>query len=316
LARDLYQELGVPRTATADEVRKAFRKLAKANHPDTNPGDKAAEERFKKVSAAFDILGDVEKRKKYDAGEIDADGRETARGYAGGGGPWGPPPGGGFGGGGGRGPFRTESFEGADLGDILGEMFGGAGGRGAGGRGGGFGGFSQRGADVRAKLEIDLTDAILGGKRRIAFSDGRTIDVTIPKGAQTGQTLRLKGQGAPGRAGPGDAFIDLVILPHPQYRQEGEVLVMDLPVTLYDAVLGGKVEAPTPDGPVTLTIPKGSNTGSRLRLKGRGLSDPGGRRGDLFARLVVSLPDGPDPEMEAFAESLKTRRPYTPRRRS
>jgi DnaJ-class molecular chaperone len=313
LARDPYLELGVPRTASADEIRKAFRKLAKQNHPDTNPNNKEAEERFKRVSAAFDVLGDADKRKKFDAGEIDADGRETARGFAGSG-PWGAHPntGSGFEGGYSRGPSRSESFEGVDLGDILGEMFGGRGQ----GRGGGFGGFSQRGADVRARLDIDLEDAIRGGKRRIAFSDGRTVDVTIPKGAQEGQTLRLKGQGSPGRSGPGDAFIELAILPHPIFRREGEVLAMDVPVSAYDAVLGGKVEAPTPDGPVTLTVPKGANTGTRLRLKGRGLTDPQGRRGDLFARLVVVLPDRPDAELDAFAEKWKRDRPYTPRRRT
>jgi DnaJ-class molecular chaperone len=313
LATDPYQVLGVPRTASADEIRKAFRKLAKANHPDTNPNNKAAEERFKQVSGAFDILGDAAKKKKFDAGEIDADGRETMRGFGGGQGPWGPPPGGGFSGGG---AYRGESFEGVDLGDILGEMFGGGrGARAGGGAGGGFGGFSQRGSDVRARLEIDLEDAIRGGKRRISFSDGRTIDVTIPKGAQEGQTLRLKGQGSPGRSGPGDAFIELAIAPHPTFRREGEVLVMDVPVTVYDAVLGGKAEAPTPDGPVTLTIPKGANTGTRLRLKGRGLVGPQGRRGDLFARLVVTLPDKPDTELEDLAEKWKRERPYAPKRR-
>jgi DnaJ-class molecular chaperone len=194
-------------------------------------------------------------------------------------------------------------------------MFGGARGGRAGGAGGGFGGFSQRGADVRAGLEIDLEEAIRGGKKRIAFSDGRTIDVTIPKGAQEGQTLRLKGQGSPGRSGPGDAFIELTIAPHPIFRREGEVLVMDVPVTVYDAVLGGKAEAPTPDGPVTLTIPKGANTGTRLRLKGRGLADPQGRRGDLFARLVVALPDKPDAELEKLADTWKRERPYTAKRR-
>jgi DnaJ-class molecular chaperone len=314
LARDPYQELGVSRTASADEIRKAFRKLAKQNHPDTNPDNKEAEERFKRVSAAFDIVGDPEKRKKFDAGEIDADGRETVRGFAGGQGPWGASPGG-FSRRGGGGPYQSETFEGVDLGDILGEMFGGGRGAGRGGAGGGFGGFSQRGADVRARLEIDLEDAIRGGKKRIAFSDGRTIDVTIPKGAQEGQTLRLKGQGHPGRSGPGDAFIELAIQPHPIFRQEGEILVMDVPVTVYDAVLGGKVEAPTPDGPVTLTVPKGSNTGARLRLKGRGLTDSQGRRGDLFARLTVTLPDTPDPELDAFAEAWRQKRPYKPRRR-
>ena len=310
MASDPYQELGVARTATAAEIRKAFHKLAKAHHPDTNPNNKVAEERFKRVSAAFDILGDVPKRKKFDAGEIDADGRETARGFGGGGGPWGAPPGGGgFGGG------RGESFEGVDLGDILGEMFGGGRGSRGGAQGGGFGGASQRGGDVRAQLEVDLVDAILGGKRRIAFSDGRTIDVSIPKGAQEGQTLRLKGQGSPGRAGPGDALIELTIGAHPIFRREGEVLVMDVPVTVYDAVLGGKAQAPTPDGPVTLTIPKGANTGARLRLKGRGLADAQGRRGDLFARLVVALPDRPDAELEALAETWKRERPYAPKRK-
>ena len=311
MARDPYQELGVSRGASADEIRKAFRKLAKANHPDTNPNNKEAEERFKRVSGAFDILGDAAKKKKFDAGEIDADGRETMRGFAGGGGPWGAQEGG-FG----RGAqYRGESFEGVDLGDILGEMFGGGRGRG-GGQGGGFGGFSQRGSDVRAKLEIDLEDAIRGGKKRIGFSDGRTIDVTIPKGAQEGQTLRLKGQGAPGRSGPGDAMIELTIALHPIFRREGEVLVMDVPVTAYDAVLGGKVEAPTPDGPVTLTVPKGSNSGARLRLKGRGVPDAQGRRGDLFARLVVSLPEPPDAALEEFATEWRRARPYKPRRRS
>lgn len=327
MARDPYQELGVLRTASADEVRKAFRKLAKENHPDTNPGNKAAEERFKKVSAAFDIVGDVEKRKKFDSGQIDADGRETF----GGGGPWGQPPGGGFGagqagrGGPGRGGFRTETFEGADLGDILGEMFGGGrgggrpGGQGGGqegGTGGGFGGFSQRGGDVRARLEIDLVDAIRGAKQRIAFSDGRTIDVTIPKGAQEGQTLRLKGQGSPGRSGAGDAFIEIVLKPHAIYRIEGDGLTMDLPITLYDAVLGGKVEAQTPDGPVNVTVPTGANTGARLRLKGRGLSDAKGHRGDLLVRLVVTLPDAPDTALEAFAAEQKAKRPYVPKRRN
>jgi DnaJ-class molecular chaperone len=308
LARDPYLELGVSRTATAAEIRKAFHKLAKANHPDTNPGNAAAEERFKKVSAAFDIIGDVEKRKKFDAGLIDADGRESMGGF-GAESPWGGRPGARGGG------SRAETFEGADLSDILGEMFGGARG-GRPGAGGGFGGFAQKGADVRAKLEIDLVDAIRGGKRRIAFSDGRTIDVTIPKGAQDGQTLRLKGQGGPGRGGAGDAFIEITIQPHAIYRREGADLVMDLPVAFYDAVLGGKVEAPTPDGAVTLTVPRSANTGTRLRLKGRGLVDAQGKRGDLFARLVVMLPDAPDPALEAFAEQQRQDRPYSPRRRT
>ena len=302
MARDPYLELGVSRGASHDEIRKAFRKLAKQHHPDTNPGNKAAEDRFKVVSAAFDILGDPEKRKKFDAGEIDADGREVMRGYGGGGG-------------GGGGPWNqsrnAESMEGADLGDLFSEILG----RRGGGGGGGFGGFSQKGADVRAKLEIDLEDTIHGAKKRIAFSDGRTIDVSIPKGAEEGQTLRLKGQGSPGRSGPGDAFIELVVRPHTVFRREGEALVMDLLVSIPDAVLGGKVEARTPDGAVTLTVPKGANSGQSLRLKGRGLSDSRGKRGDLLARIVLMLPEKPDAELEAFAERWRKERPYTPKKK-
>jgi DnaJ-class molecular chaperone len=302
VARDPYQVLGVPRGAGADDIRKAFRKLAKKHHPDANPGDSAAEERFKQVSAAFDILGDAEKRRKFDAGEIDADGRETFRGFGGGPGQGGP----------------SGGFEGADFSDIFGEMFGrraGRGGpRGAAGPGPGAG-FSAKGPDVRARLEIDLEEAILGGKKRISFQDGRTLDVTIPAGAADGQTLRLRGHGEPGRGGKGDALIELAIKPHPVFRREAEQLVMDLPVSVPDAVLGGRVQAPTPDGPVTLTVPKGANSGQSLRLKGKGLSDARGVRGDLIARIQVMLPEGPDAKLEAFAARWREERPYVPRRR-
>jgi len=302
LAQDPYQELGVARSASADEIRQAFRKLAKQLHPDKNPGDKKSEERFKRVSAAFDLLGDDEKRKKFDRGEIDADGHEVMRGH---------PNQGGYSTGGS--PFQegfNARFEGVDLDEILGDVFGARGG------GRGFGGFDRKGADVRAQLEIDLEEAVLGGKKRISFSDGRVLDVNIPKGATDHQVLRLKGQGSPGRTSPGDALIELVIRPHPIFRREGDGLVMDLPVSVPDAVLGGKVEAPTPEGPVTLTVPKGSNSGVTLRLKGRGLPDASkAKRGDLLARLVVTLPDEPDPELERFAETWRKTRPYKPRRK-
>ncbi|MET0336714.1 MAG: J domain-containing protein [Caulobacter sp.] len=310
MANDPYTELGVSRTASADEIRKAFRKLAKANHPDQNPGDKAAEERFKRLSAAFDIVGDETKRKKFDAGQIDADGRETfgGAGFGGGRGPWGQ-----------RGGPRGEAeFEGVDLNDILGEMFGRGGGPNA-RRGGGFGGFGggqpAKGADVRARLDIDLEEAIRGAKKRVAFSDGRTLDVTIPAGAQEGQVLRLKGQGQQARGGAGDALIELAVRPHKLYRVENGALVMDLPISVPDAVLGGKVEAPTPDGPVNLNVPKGSNSGATLRLKGRGLADAKGARGDLLARLVVTLPETTDPELLKLAEAWRKDRPYTPKRK-
>jgi DnaJ-class molecular chaperone len=316
LANDPYAELNLQRSASADEVRKAFRKLAKQYHPDANPGNAAAEEKFKQVSAAFDILSDPVKRAKFDKREIDAEGRETYRGGAGfdrnpfgAGGP--------FPGGGPRSGRTSAQFEDVDLSDILGGMFGGgAGGQRRGGFGfGGDAGPPPKGGDVRGKLEIDLEDAINGAKKRLAFSDGRTIDVTVPKGAADGQTLRLKGQGQGGRGGAGDALIEITIRPHPIYRREGDTLVMDVPVSAPDAVLGGKVTVPTPDGSVSLSVPKASNSGQTLRLKGRGMPDGKGKRGDLLARLVVTLPDQPDAELIAFSEEWRENRPYTPKRR-
>jgi len=307
LANDPYTELGIPRGAPQDEVRKAFRKLAKQYHPDKNPGDAKSEEKFKRVSAAFDILGDEDKRKKFDRGEIDADGREQFRG----------PPGGGgspFGAGGPSG-FRG-NFEGVDLDEIF-SMFGGGGGFGGQGQGRARPAPPPKGVDVRARLDIDLVDAILGATRRIQFSDGRALDVTIPKGAHTGQVMRLKGQGQQGRGGAfGDALIELNVRPHAVFRLDGADLEMDLPVSIPDAVLGGKVSAPTPEGNVSVTVPKGSNSGSVLRLKGRGGVDPKtGKRGDLKARLVLTLPEGEDPKLEQFAEEWRKDRPYSPKRR-
>jgi DnaJ-class molecular chaperone len=304
VARDLYQELGVSKTADAETIRRAYRKLAKDLHPDKNQGDKTSEDRFKRINAAFDILGDAAKREKYDRGEIDSDGHETMRGFGGAGGPFN----------GGAGGFSGR-FEGAEFDDILGQMFGG------GGPFGGIGGAARaqpRGFDVRARLEIDLEEAILGAKKRIAFSDGRTIEVTIPPGAQNEQVLRLKGQGAQGRSGAaGDALIELVVRPHPVFTLDGADLKMDLPVSVPDAVLGAKVQAPTPDGAVTLTVPKGSNSGRMLRLKGKGGVNPKtGARGDLLAQLVVVLPEAVDSPLEAFAEEWRRERPYTPRRKA
>jgi len=306
VAGDPYKELGVSKGASADEIKKAFRKLAKELHPDKNPGDKAAEERFKRITAAFDLLGDAEKRAKYDRGEIDADGREQFRGFGGG------HPGGGgrqggfggFGGSGGRG-----GFEDIDLEELFGAF--GGGGRTKSGFGGGFGG---KGQDVRATLDVSLEDAIAGTTRRIQFSDGRMLDVAIPKGASDGQVIRLKGQGAPGRGGQaGDALIELKIQPHPVFKRDGADLTMDLPVSVPDAVLGGKIQVPTPEGAVMMTIPKGSNSGKVLRLKGRG-AYAGGKRGDLLAKLAVTLPETPDDELIRFATEWRDKRPYKPGR--
>ncbi|MFN8993131.1 MAG: J domain-containing protein, partial [Pseudomonadota bacterium] len=234
---------------------------------------------------------------------IDADGREVFRGFGG------PGQGGPFGGGGG-------GFDGADFSDILGERFGRRGGRGGARSGAGPGpGFAPRGSDVRVRLEIDLEEAILGGKKRISFQDGRTLDVTIPAGASDGQTLRLRGHGEIGRGGKGDALIELLVRPHPVFRKENDQLVMDLPVSIPDAVLGGRVQAPTPDGQVSLTVPKGASSGQSLRLKGKGLADGRGGRGDLLARIQIMLPETSDPQLEAFAARWREERPYVPRRR-
>ena len=306
MAGDPYKELGVSKGASADEIKKAFRKLAKELHPDKNPGDKAAEERFKRITAAFDLLGDAEKRAKYDRGEIDADGREQFRGF-GGGQPGGGGRSGGFGGFGGSG--GRGGFEDIDLEELFGAF--GGGGRAKSGFGGGFGGMGQ---DVRATLDISLEDAIAGTTRRIQFSDGRMLDVAIPKGASDGQTIRLKGQGAPGRGGQaGDALIELKIQPHPVFKRDGADLTMDLPVSVPDAVLGGKIQVPTPEGAVMMTIPKGSNSGKVLRLKGRG-AYADGKRGDLLAKLAVTLPETSDDELIRFATEWRDKRPYKPGR--
>jgi len=307
---DPYKELGVSRGASADEIKKAFRKLAKELHPDTHPNDPAKLEKFQKVTSAFDILGDVEKRAKFDKGQIDADGREQYAGPAGGrGSPFGAGTGaGGFAGGFGGGPRHEggpggrASFDNIDLEELFGRFGGGGGG---GGSRSPFG----RGQDVRATLEISLEDSIGGSTRRIQFSDGRTLDVTIPKGAADGQTIRLRGQGTPGRTEPGDALIELKIAPHPVFKVDGADLTMDLPVSVPDAVLGGKVQAPTPEGAVSVTIPAGSNSGQTLRLKGRG-AFVGGKRGDLKARLVVTLPETADEALKTFSQDWRDKRPY------
>lgn len=298
MAGDPYKELGVSKGASADEIKKAFRKLAKELHPDKNPGDKASEERFKRITAAFDLLGDAEKRAKYDRGEIDADGREQYRGFSGGAGGGGRS--GGFSGFGGSG--QRGGFEDIDLSDLFA-------GFGGGGANRGFGG--GKGQDIRATLEVSLEEVISGTTRRIQFSDGRMVDVAIPKGASDGQVVRLKGQGAPGRTQAGDAMIELRIVPHALYRREGADLHMDLPVSVPDAVLGGKVTVPTPEGKVMMSIPKGSNSGKVLRLKGRG-GYADGKRGDLLAKLMVTLPDEEDELLVRFAEDWRKNRPYTP----
>jgi DnaJ-class molecular chaperone len=294
---DPYKVLGVAKTASEDELRKAFRKLAKQHHPDLNPGKKDAEAKFKAVNAAYDLLSDAEKRARFDRGEIDAEGKERmdrqfyrryAEGAAGD-----KYHGGGF------------EFEGEDLGDLFSNIFGQGGRRPR-------GNMRMRGADRRYQLKVDFLDAVNGAKKRLALGPDRSLDVNIPPGLRDGQTLRLQGQGEPGmNGGPaGDALIEVQVEPHPFFRRDGEDIRLELPVTLGEAVLGGKVEVPTTTGPVTLTVPKGANTGTTLRLKGKGVAG----KGDQYVTLKVALPENPDPELEQFAGDWSTKHPYDPRK--
>lgn len=312
---DPYSVLGVPKTASAEEIQKAFRKLAKKHHPDLNPGNKEAEAKFKEISQANEILSDPEKRRRFDAGEIDASGQEMPpRGFyrdqAGG-------PGGGFGGkyqrGGGH-----EAF--VDMGDIFSEMFGQRRGgfefRGEGGEAG-FEGFDIGGLPVTYTLTVPFLVAARGGKQRVNLPNGKTLDIDIPEGATDGQTLRLKGQGMPGRQGKpaGDAYVEIRVLPHAFFEARDNDIHVELPVTLSEAVLGGKVKVPTVGGSVMLNVPPGSNTGTSLRLKGRGLLDrKSGQHGDQYVKLKIILPDKPDEKLKAFLESWKAGQAYDPRK--
>ena len=303
MAEDLYSVLGVAKTASAADMTKAYRKLAKKLHPDLNPGDKAAEEKFKKIAAAYGIIGDEEKRKRYDAGEIDASGQETPqqryyREYAGGA----------------EGARYRSSAGFEDIGgfsDLFGDLFGERGGARAGGRR-----FSMRGQDAQYRLEVDFLDAVNGTKTRITLPEGGTLDVTIPPGVTDGQVLRLKGKGGPGlgEGEPGDALIEIGVKPHPVFKREGEDIVVEAPITFDEAVLGGKVEVPTIGGRVSVTVPPGANTGQTLRLKGRGIKSKG-RTGDQLVKLSVMMPERVDDDLKGFAETWREAHRYDPRRK-
>lgn len=303
--RDPYEVLGVKKTASEVEIRSAYRALAKKHHPDLNPGDAKAEAAFKDVQAAYDIVGDPEKRARFDRGEIDASGQERPqrqfyRDFADGGGP-----------GARHYTYRQggpEDFD--DLGDFFARAFGDR-------THPGSGTFRAGGGDVRYELTVDFLDAINGAKKRVTMPDGKTLDIAIPLGARDGQVLRLRGKGMPGiQGGPaGDALIVLHVAPHPVFHREGKDIHLDLPITLAEAVLGAKVEVPTPAGPVTVTVPRHSNTGKVLRLRGKGVGDRrGDSHGDLYATLRVVLPSKPDDELEAFLEGWAKKYPYEVRK--
>jgi len=296
---DPYSVLGVAKGASDADIRKAYRKLAKELHPDLHPGDKTAEERFKAVSAAYHLLSDPERRARFDRGEIDASGGERPkqdfyRDYAGADG-------------GGR-YYTASGFEDlSDVSDVFAEMFG---------RRGRGGGFDIRGQDVRYRLDVDFLDAVNGAKRRITLPDGNNLDLTIPPGVQTGQVLRLKGKGIPGigKGAPGDALVEIGVRPHPVFRREGKDILLELPITIDEAILGAKVEVPTIAGRVKMTVPKGASTGDILRLKGRGVKDRNGADGDQKVILKIVAPEEIDGELEEFMRSWRERHRSDPRR--
>ena len=309
MSDDPYKTLGVPKTASQDEIKKAYRKLAKSLHPDLHPDDPGKQAEFQAVSAAHDLLRDPEKRRRFDAGEIDASGQERPERqyyhhYAGedAGARYDPGQGQGFGGGFGAG-------RGDDFSDLFSDLFG----RRAGGKSG-AGEFHARGADLRYHLEVDFLDAARGAKRAVTLPDGKPIEISVPAGVSDGQTLRLRGKGAPGYGqGPaGDALVTISVKAHPVFRRDGDDIEIDLPITFDEAVLGAKVEVPTIAGPVALTIPKGASSGQRLRIKGKGITR-GKTVGDQTVRLKIVLPPKIDDDMRAIAEKWRGITSFDPR---
>jgi DnaJ-class molecular chaperone len=309
MALDLYQRLGLKRGASEAEIKKAYRSLAKQLHPDRNKDNPDAAKRFGEITAAYDLLSDKDKRARYDRGEIDEEGNPKmpfGGGFGGYSGGTGPRPGGG------AGPEGFENFnfggaDAADLSDLFEGLFGAAGAA-RGGRGGGpFSGFRQRaqapqkGADVAYRLKIPFEDAVALSPQRITLADGKTIDLKLPAGLEDGTRIRLAGKGQEGAAGRGDAIVTIEIAPHRFFRRDGDHIRLDLPVTLKEAVLGAKVKVPTPEGPVMLTIPKGTSSGKVLRLKGRGFTAKDGKRGDQLVTVEIEVP-AHDPALQKFAE--------------
>ena len=316
--RDPYEVLGVPRGASAAAIKSAYRKLAKKHHPDANKNDPKAAARFSELNAANEIIGDEAKRKQFDRGEIDAEGKPRFQGF----------PGGDPRARGGHGGFETHTFRtggagpgglgGAGFEDILSSMFGGPQGRGARPGGGNAFEFDSGGValdlDLSVAMTVSLEELVKGVEKRVRLPTGKELNVKIPAGVAAGQQIRLKGQGetSPGHR-PGDLLISVNIAPHPFFKVDGSDLRVDLPITLYEAVLGGKVRVPTLGSAVELSIPKNTSSGRIFRLKGKGLAKPAGTAGDLFVTTRIMLPDGNDAELEALMQKWRDGHTYNPR---